>query len=487
MGREVWNSRIGFILATIGSAVGLGNIWRFSYLAYENGGGAFLVPYFIAVFTAGISLVILEFSLGSKFRRAAPLAFKRARKSFEWVGWWAVLAGFIITMYYSVVVGWALVYLQKSFTLAWGSDTGSYFIDTVLQRTDSPWVLGGFSTSVVLGLIAIWLITWIIEVRGVQKGIEKASKVFMPLLFVLTVILVARALTLPGAFNGIDWYLNPDFGMLLDYRVWLAAYGQVFYTLSIGMAIMITYSSYLPEKSDIVNNALIISLANGAFSFLMGFAIFGTLGYMAFAKGVGIEEVVADSIGLAFIVLPEALNMLPGLKVLTAVVFFACLAIAGLSSLVSLVEAFASAIMDKFHMERKKAVNLTIGMGFTGSLIYATKGGLYWLDIIDHFINVYGLMLVGLIEAIVIGWIFGAGKIKEWANAHSEIKARSWWDISIKVIVPVVLGILIIQETLTNLSAPYGGDRLAAYTGIAVIVMGMIIAAILSSIKKEAI
>ncbi len=476
---------MGFILATIGSAVGLGNIWRFSYLTYENGGGAFLVPYFIAIFTAGISLMVLEFSLGSKFRGAAPLAFKRARKGFECIGWWAVITGSIITMYYSVIVSWALVYIQKAFTLAWGNDTGAYFIGTVLQRSDSPWELGGFPPSVILALIAIWFITWLIEVKGVQAGIEKASRVFIPLLFVLTLLLVVRSLTLPGAMNGIDWYLKPNFEVLFDYRVWLAAYGQVFYTLGLGMAIMITYSSYLPEKSDIVNNCMIVSLANGAYSFLMGFAIFGTLGYMAHVKNLGIEEVVADGIGLAFIVIPEALNTLPGLKTLTAVIFFISFGIAGLSSLISLVEAFVSTIMDRFQMERKKAANLTIGIGFAGSLIYATKGGLYWLDIIDHFINIYGLMLVGLIEAVAIGWIFGAAKIKEWANAHSEIRAGIWWDISIKLIVPLVLGILIIQETLTNLAAPYGGDSLAAYTGIAVIIMGMILAALLPSVKKE--
>lgn len=489
MEREVWNSRIGFILAAIGSAVGLGNIWRFNYLAYDNGGGAFLIPFLIALFTAGIALMVLEFTLGNKFRAAAPLSFKRARKVFEWIGWWAVLAGFIITMYYSVVIGWALLYTQKSFTLAWTSaaDTGTYFIGSVLQRSGSPWELGGFPIEILVSLLAVWFITWLVEIKGVQKGIERANKFFIPLIWVLVIVLIIRALTLPGALNGIDWYLKPDFGALLDLDVWLAAFGQIFYSLSLGMAIMIAYSSYLPKKSDIVNNTFIVTLANAAFSFLIGFAVFGTLGYMAHAKGVGIEEVVADSIGLAFIVFPEALSLLPGLKVVTAVVFFVCITIAGLSSLISLVEAFSSAIMDKFEISRKKAVNITVGIALVGSLVYATRGGLYWLDIIDHFINVYGLLVVGVLEAVAIGWIFGADKIREWANEYSDIKAGRWWNISIKLLVPIVLSVLIIQETLSNLKAPYGGDMMAAALGVAVMLGGMILAAILTSVRKDVV
>ncbi|MHC1631723.1 MAG: sodium-dependent transporter [Methanotrichaceae archaeon] len=486
MAREIWSSRTGFILAAIGSAVGLGNIWRFNYLAYDNGGGAFLIPYFVALFTAGISLMILEFALGNKFRGSAPLSMKRARESFEWIGWWAALAGFIITMYYVVIVGWALVYLTKAFTLGWGEDTNSYFFGNVLQMTDSSWNLGGFPIAVLVSLVTIWLITWFIEVKGVQRGIEKANKFFMPLLWILAIVLVARALTLPGALTGIDWYLKPNFDKLLDYNVWLAAYGQIFYTLSLGMAIMIAYASYLPKKSDIVNNAFIVSLANGAFSFLIGFAVFGTLGYMAATTGQGIEDVVASGIGLSFVVFPKALSLLPGLKVLTAVAFFTYLVVAGLSSLVSLVEAFASAVMDKFEMKRTRAVNITVGVGFLGSLIYATKGGLFWLDIVDHFINVYGLLVVGVLEAIAIGWIFGGDKIKNWVNKHSDVRAGIWWDLSIKLIVPLVLTWLIIKETLSNLAAPYGGyPQMAIYLGMAVMIIGVLLSFVLSKIKTE--
>lgn len=486
MTREVWNTRTGFILAAIGSAVGLGNIWRFSYIVYENGGGAFLIPYLIALFTAGIPLLILEFGLGSKFLGSAPIALKRAKKSFEWIGWWGVIASFIITTYYSVIVGWSFVYLVKAFTLGWGSDTGAFFNNELLHVSDSPWNLGSFSYPVLIGLLMTWLIVWLIEKKGVQAGIEKSSRIFMPLLWILLIVLVLRAITLEGSINGIEWYLKPDFSKLTDIRVWQAAYGQAFYSLGLGMAIMITYSSYLPKKSDIVNNAFIISLADGAFSFIMGFAVFGTLGYMAYAKGLGIEEVVAQSIGLVFVVLPEALNMLPGLKTLTAVAFFLCIVIAALSSLISLVEAFVSAIMDKFEMKRSKAVDLTIGFGLLFSLIYATRAGIYWLDIIDHFINTYGLIIVGILETVAIGWIYGADKIREWANAYSDIRAGIWWDISIKMIIPAVLLYIVYKETRSNLAAPYGGyDPAAIMVGAGIIVLGIIVSFFMSFIKEE--
>ncbi|MCQ1537044.1 sodium-dependent transporter [Methanosarcina sp. KYL-1] len=488
MAREVWNTRVGFILAAVGSAVGLGNIWRFSYMAYENGGGAFLIPYFVAILTAGIPLMILEFGLGSKFRGSAPMSLKRAKKSFEWIGWLGVMTGFIITTYYAVIVGWSLTYLVNAFTLGWGTDTAGFLFGEVLEISESPWVLGGFAYKALLGLLAVWAIVWIVEKKGVQGGIEKANKIFMPLLWILLVVLVLRGVTLVGSLEGLEWYLKPDFSKLTDPKIWIAAYGQAFFSLSLGMAIMITYSSYLPNKSDIVNNAFIVSLADAAFSFTMGFAVFGTLGYMAAAKGVGIQEVVASGVGLVFVVLPEALNMLPGLKALTAVVFFLSILVAALSSLISIVEGFAAAMMDKFEMSRSRAVDITIGMALLGSLIYATKGGLYWLDIIDHFVNNYGLLLVGLFEAVAICWVYGGDKIKEWVNSYSDIMAGSWWDIATKVFLPLVLIVLLAQETWNNIVEPYGGgdyDIAALMVGVGVLVAGIIISFIMPRIKKE--
>jgi len=484
MERELWSGRTGFVLSAIGAAIGLGNIWRFSYVVYNNGGGAFLIPYFVALFTTGISLLILEFAIGNRFRGSTPLSFRRARRGFEWIGWWAVLGGFILVTYYVVIISWSLVYIFKSFTLAWGDDPNSYFFGSVLGLSGSPLDLGGFSSEILASLIIIWVANWLIVAKGVEKGIERANRIFIPLLWILAIILVVRAVTLPGSLDGIDWYLKPDFSRLVDYNVWLAAYGQIFFSLSLGWGVMTVYASYLPENSDIVTNSFIISLANCAFSFLLGFAVFGTLGYMASATNQDISTVVDQSIGLAFVAFPKALSLLPGLKVFTAVVFFTSLVIAGLATSISVFEAFATGLMDKFGLERNKAVNITFVMGLAGSILYATRAGLYWLDIMDNFINIYGLMFVGFLEALAIGWILGPEKVKVWVNKNSEIKAGRWWDVSIKLITPLVLALLIMLNTKSNLESPYGGyPEIALAIGVVIILAGMIVSVVLSLMR----
>ncbi len=479
--REIWGSRLGFVLASIGSAIGLGNIWRFGYITYENGGGAFLLPYFVALFVTGISLLMAEFALGHKFKSSAPMAMKQIGKKFEWIGWWAVISAFIITTYYIVVIGWALVYFTKSFTLAWGIDTKSYFFGNVLNLSDSPWQFSGFAMEVLVAVIFIWLLNWFVVFKGVKKGIEKANLIMMPLLWILAIVLVLRAVTLPGALDGIEWYLKPDFSKIGDYKIWIAAFGQIFFSLSLAMGIMIAYASYLPEKSDIANNSFIVGLADSAFSFLIGFAVFGTLGYMAFVTETNIQEVVASGIGLAFIVFPKALNLIPGLPELVAAIFFLTLFIAGLSSSISLVESITSALIDKFKISRSKAVNIVFCLGFLGSLVYTTTAGLYWLDIIDHFINYYGLVLVALLEVVALAWFFNLSSLREHINSISEIKVGSWWEWALKYVTVVVLITLLALDIYGNLQKPYGDytiDALAA--GVAVIIVGMLVSSLLT-------
>ncbi|MEC4678031.1 MAG: sodium-dependent transporter, partial [Nitrospirota bacterium] len=261
--REVWKNQLGFILAAVGSAVGLGNIWRFSYMTYENGGGAFLIPYFIALFTVGIPLMILEFSLGHKFTASAPLAFSKLNRRFEWVGWWTVtFVMFGIVLYYSVIISWCLNYLLLSFTLAWGDDPGNYFFKEFLNISEGPGEIGTVQVPIFLGLIVIWFLNWVIVHRGIQGGIELANKIFMPILFFLTCILVFWSITLEGAEIGLKAYLNPDFSVLTKPKVWIDAFTQIFFSLSLGFGIMIAYASYLPERANLSRNAFITALVN---------------------------------------------------------------------------------------------------------------------------------------------------------------------------------------------------------------------------------
>lgn len=246
--REQWGTKAGFLLAAIGSAVGLGNIWRFPYVAYSNGGGAFLIPYFFAIFTAGIPLLILEYGMGHKFRGSTPLAIARANKKWEWLGWWPIISAVIILSYYSMILSLAMKYLTLSFNKVWGNDTNSYFYDEVLKVSSSPFDFRGIIIPILIGITLVWLINWFICYKGIKAGIEKLSKILLPALLIIMIIIVIKGVTLKGASLGLNTLFTPDWKKVKDPKVWIAAYGQVFFSLSIATGIMMTYSSYLPKK-----------------------------------------------------------------------------------------------------------------------------------------------------------------------------------------------------------------------------------------------
>ncbi len=454
--REQWGTRTGFILAAVGSAIGLGNIWRFPYMAYDNGGGAFLIPYFFALLTAGIPIIILEFGIGHKYKGSAPLTYFKIFQKWEWLGWWQVFVSFVISIYYVVIIGWALNYALLALNLGWGDSPGEFFFSDFLALSSGPMELGGIVWPIFLASVVMWFVVWIVLFSGVRRGIELANKIFMPLLFLLLLVMLVRAVTLEGAAEGINYLFKPDFSAIMDYQVWTAAYGQIFFTLSICFAIMITYSSYLPEKSDINNNGLMTALINCGFSMLAGVMVFGVLGYMAQEQGVGLQEVVGAGVGLAFVTIPEAINLLPAAKFF-GFLFFICLVFAGMSSMISISEAVCSGLMDKFSWPRKATASILCLVGFVLSLVFMTNGGLFVLDIVDHFINNFGIVLAGLVEVVLLSWFFKLDTVREHANALSDFAIGSWWNFCLKVITPIVLGYMAIANLVGDIRVPYEG------------------------------
>ena len=453
--REQWGTRTGFVLAAIGSAIGLGNIWRFPYVAYDNGGGAFFVPYLFAMLTAGIPFLILEFGMGHKIRGSAYQIFSRLSKRWEWLGWWQILVSFTICIYYVAVVGWSISYFLLAFNQGWGADTGAYFFKTYLELSDSPLNPAGIRWPVFASVLAAWAICWVVLFKGVKRGIEIASKILMPLLFVMVIIITVRAVTLPGSLEGVNWMFKPDFSKLTDINVWIAAYGQIFFSLSIGFAIMITYSSYLPKKSDITNNAFITGFANCGFSILCGILVFSVLGHMAQHQGVGIDKVVSSGVGLAFITIPKAVNSLPW-PVFFGTLFFLALVFAGMSSLISICEVSVAALTDRFNFDRKKAVSVFCLIGFLFSIIFTTRAGLLVLDIVDHFINNFGVLTGGLVEIIFIAWFCRLVDFQEHINKISDFTVGSWWIYCLKILTPLALGIISIMNLVEDITVPYG-------------------------------
>lgn len=454
--RPQWGTRAGFILAAIGSAVGLGNIWRFPATAYENGGGAFFIPYLFALLTAGIPLLVMEFTIGHKYRGSAPMSLGRMSKGSEWIGWWQVAISFVISTYYAVIIAWAMSYSVFSFNLNWGSDTQGFLFGDYLKLAETPGQFGGLVPGVFLPLVIVWVVALGVLFAGVKKGIEVANKIFIPALVILFGIIVIRALTLEGAAAGLDAFFKPDWSKIADGNVWVAAYGQIFFSLSIAFAIMITYSSYLPKKSDITNNAFITGFSNSAFELLAGIGVFSALGFMAAQQGVPVSEVVSAGVGLAFVVFPQIINEFPALNELFGFLFFGSLVLAGLSSLISIVETFVAGVQEKFKVSRTKAVAFGGGLSALVSLIFATKGGLYFLDSVDHFINQFGVAMAGLFEVIAIAWFAKELKnLQSHANSTSDIQIGTWWRVCLGIITPVVLGYMMFDNLRGNLTTPY--------------------------------
>ncbi|MEU2946689.1 sodium-dependent transporter [Nocardiopsis alba] len=482
--REQWGTRAGFLMAAIGSAIGLGNIWRFPYVAYDNGGGAFLIPYLIALLTAGIPLLILEYSIGHRYRSSAPLSYRRIYRPAEAIGWWQVAICFVIATYYAVIVAWAIRYSWFSIGQQWGDDPNGFFFEEFLQISDTPGMVSGFVSGVAWPLIAVWVVVLGILALGVRKGIEKANKVFIPLLVVLFVLLVAQSLTLEGASEGLNALFTPDWSAMLDGGVWIAAYGQIFFSLSIGFAIMVTYASYLKRKTDLTGTALTAGFANSSFELLAGIGVFAALGFMAHSAGTGVDEVAASGIGLAFVAFPQIISTLPFGGALFGLLFFVSLVIAGITSLISIVQVIISAVQDRTGLARVPTVLLVGGATAVASiLLFPTHEGLYILDSFDHFINQYGIAMAGLVMILVFGWLVRRLPVFErHANAVSTIRLDRWWKVALGGITPILLGFMMWDSLRSELTSNYEDypDQflLVAGWGVAIgaIVFGIIVA-----------
>lgn len=490
--RSQWGTRAGFIMAAAGSAIGLGNIWRFPAEAYENGGGAFFIPYLFALLTAGIPILIMEFSMGHKFRGSAPLTYSRMNKKAEFVGWWAVLVAFAISTYYSIIVAWSMSFTIFSFNLNWGSDTEDFLFNDYLQLAD-PGEFGGLVPGVLIPLIIVWIVILGILFKGVKKGIEMANRIFIPALIVIFLLIVIRAVTLPGALNGLNAFFEPDFSTIAKGGVWVAAYGQIFFSMSIAFAIMITYSSYLPKKSDLTNNAFIVGFANSSFELLAGIGVFSVIGFMATQQNLPIDEVVTDGVGLAFVAFPQIINEFPAFGELFGVLFFLSITLAGLTSLMSITETYIAGLVDKFNISRKKAVLFGGGLAAVVSLIYSTRGGMNFLDAVDYFINQFGVALLGLVEVVLVAWgLRKLGELKNHANEVSDIQLGWWWNVSLGVITPLVLGYMMFDLFRDNLlkrfesdTGNYEGypDFFVLYSGWFVALAALVIGIIMATLK----
>ena len=455
--REGFSSRKVFIFAAIGSAVGLGNIWRFPYVAYEGGGGAFIIPYLIALVFFGVPMLYLDYAIGHRFRGSAPLSLRRLHRGAEWLGWWQVLICIVIAVYYAAILAWASKYAVLSFTKGWGSDPEKYFFGEYLKAADTPGPTFDFVPGILITMILVWAVTIGVLAMGIQTGIGRTAVVFIPVLVIAFVVLVIQSLTLEGAGAGLNAFFTPDWGALTDSGVWISAVGQIFFSLSVGFGIMITYAGYVSRKTDMTGSGAVVAFSNSGFELLAGIGVFAALGFMAQAAGSEVGEVLGSGgIGLAFIAFPAIINEAPG-GVIIGVLFFVSLVLAGITSLISIVEVVIGAVRDKVGISRTAATFVVgIPMAVVSILMFSTTGGLYVLDTMDAFVNSFGIIAVAAVLMLAITYAFRKLPVlRQHLDAIGSIKLKGWWPALIAVVIPVLLLVMLYQALTDKLDAPY--------------------------------
>ena len=448
--RGQWNSRLTFILAAIGSAVGLGNAWRFPGLAAKHGGGTFLVVYLIAMLLMGIPLLMMEISIARKLRKGAIESMRGIGKKWEPVGWAATSNAFVIVCYYSVVFAWAILMFINSWQFSGMTGKNEPASELFFKLTETTGKIEGFGIPwiVLLCLVIAWALIFFC-IRNGANSVGKVVKftVFAPV--VLLVIMAIKGCTMPGAEVGIAKFFIPDPNAFSDPSLWVDATGQVFYSLSIMMAIMFAYGSYLGDDANVAGDAIIIAFSDMAISVLSGIVMFATMG------GTGMLDSITDSgIATAFIVYPQAIVHLTDIGWLNALfgaIFYLMLITLAIDSAFSIVEGVSAAISDKFHIKPKKVTIAVCVIAGIISLLFVTQAGLAWLDIVDNWVNSFNLIIIGVLECIAIGWTFNLRKVLKEVNKNTKrFHAPYWWfSLSIRVISPVMLAGLLIWNVST--------------------------------------
>lgn len=449
--RGAWGSRLGFILAAAGSAIGLGNVWRFPTMAGKSGGAAFVLIYLLCVLFIGLPVLLAELTVGRCTQKNPVGAFERLAPETGWkgVGALGVLTGVVILSYYSVVAGWTIGYIFE--TLA-GTFNDIQSPDVVTRAFTG--LIG--NPVVAIGLHAVFMaLTMFVVLGGVQGGIERWTKILMPVLFLILILLVIRSVTLDGAERGLTFYLKPDFSEVTG-TTFLNAMGQAFFSLSLGMGAMITYGSYLSRRDDLVSSAVWVSLADTLIAVLAGFAIFPALFTIP-----GLEP--TEGAGLVFLVLPNIFDKIPG-GLFFGAGFFTLLAIAALTSSISLLEVVVAYFIDEKGWTRRKAVTVLGGVAFLLGIPSALGNGAVaslsrlplvnqsFLDFMDMLFGNFSLTIGALLLSLFVGWRWGTSRALEEIRLSNP---GTWfgrlWAVLIRFLCPLAIGAILVNLILETI------------------------------------
>lgn len=486
MSKQRWGSRLTFILAAIGSAVGLGNCWRFPGLVAKHGGGAFLFVYVLAMLVMGVPLLCMEIAIGRRMRGGAPKALKGINKKAEYVGWSAVANGFFICCYYTVVFAWviAMIFASVKFAGMTGTETGiadasNLFANEVIKTTWGTSFLGD-GGNIPIGMLLALVCAWGLVYYCIRNGASSVGKVVKFTVFIPVMLLLVLAFkgfigndNLGAAMKAL---FVPDWSALATPQIWIDAFGQVFYSLSIMMAIMIAYGSYLPKTSNIAVDGTIIAISDMLVSVLSSIVLFSTI----YSTGQTTADMSASGIVTAFIIYPQAIvkfTSIGWINAIFGIIFYLTLATLAIDSAFSIAEGVSRAFSDKFALPQKKVTQVLVLIMAAISLVFVTGAGLGWLDIVDNWTNIFNLVLIGVVECFFVGWIFKPKKLVDEINKNTKKfrMPRFWIEGSIKFLSPLVLSFFFVWNlvALFKTEGGYGG-----YPMYAQIIGGWLISAI---------
>lgn len=442
--KSKFSGKIGFIFAAAGSAVGLGNLWRFPYLAAKYGGGTFLFIYLILAITFGFAIMITEITIGRKTGKSVLTAYAALNKKFSFLGYLAALVPIIIFPYYCVIGGWVVKYVGVYFTNQASAATNDTYFSGFISGVGEP----------VICLLIFLFATALIVASGVEKGIEKFSKLLMPILIILSVVIALYGLTVHGAINGLLYYITPD-ASKISFSAVIAAAGQLFYSLSVAMGIMITYGSYMRKEEKIESCVRQIEIIDTAIAFIAGLIVVPSV--FAFAGG----EKAASTSGpsLMFVMLPKVFASMPFGEVIGAA-FFVLVFLAALTSSISLMETVVSMLTETTGWKRRTVCLIVTGVGFLialpSMLGYGVWGnitilGMQFLDFFDFISNTILMPIVALLTCILIGYVTKTKIIADEISMNEPFKGRILYDIMVKFVAPVFLVLILLTSILSKI------------------------------------
>ncbi|XP_078601679.1 sodium-dependent proline transporter-like [Branchiostoma floridae x Branchiostoma japonicum] len=488
--RDQWSAKVEYLLSMIGYCVGLGNIWRFPYLCYRNGGGAFLIPYFIMMVLAGIPMFFIELALG-QYAGLGTLPVWDCLPILKGIGYSMIIISSWTSIYYNMIIAWALYYLFASFTsvLPWHhcghwwntpscvetvevanmtanmtnftrvSPSEEYWHHRVQQYSSSISETGKVSWELSLCLLLAWVLVFFCLFKGV-KSTGKVVYFTATFPYIMLIILLIRGAILPGAIDGVLFYITPDFNRLTEYQVWYDAASQIFYSLAIAFGAVLTMASYNKFNNNIQRDAIMIPLINCGSSVFAGFAVFCFIGFMAHELKVEVKDVVASGPGLVFIVYPEALTLLP-ISPVWAVCLFGMILTLGLDSMFMTVETITTALVDEFPKLLSKyktwmLFGFCVGMYLLG-LTQCTQAGIYWLTLMDWYAAGFCLFVTAFFQAIGISWIYGIKRFS--ANIKSMIghEPNIYFKVCWMFISPALMMFILIFSLVTYTPVKYNG------------------------------